>query len=492
MPRSIRRGSGRSCAASRASRPRATRARAKWCRRWRPAHRRSAARASRSARAARARGGGPALALLVALVAVALWRARERPAIDATPAATASADAPHAARRRSPPASGARSSPCWDSRTPRAARTRPGSRPRWARCSRPSWPPASRSGSCRARSWRAPRWGSDSCRPTASPPTRSRTCGASSAPTTSWSAPTRRWAREAPASSAFDVRLQDAVRGETVTSVAETGAESALFEVVGRAGGKLRGRLGIGSVAPADGGGARAALPADPTAARLYAEGLERTRAGRLPRRARTARGGGADRARVPARPRRAGRGLGRVSATTSARATRPPARSPWPSDLPREGRLLVEARQAEASRDWARAIEAYGALFGFFPDNLEYGLRLARVQVNGGRAPDALGTVDTLRALPRRRGAIRGSTCSRPWARTRSATTGGAVRPPSAARRAPTRWARASSRPTRASRKGGPRSDSASRNARCRCSRRPAAPTERSGRRAGSHARSS
>ena len=60
-----------------------------------------------------------------------------------------------------------------------------------------------------------------------------------------------------------------------------------------------------------------------------------------------------------------------------------------------------MEARQAEASRDWAHAIESYSALFGFFPDNLEYGLRLARAQVNGGRGPDALRTTDVLRALP-------------------------------------------------------------------------------------------
>ena len=150
-----------------------------------------------------------------------------------------------------------------------------------------------------------------------------------------------------------------------------------------------------------------------------------------------------------------------------------------------------MEARQAEASRDWPRAIEAYGALFGFFPDNLEYGLRLARVQANSGRAPDALGTVDTLRALPPPAGsdpridlleAVAASSVG-DYRRGRSAAERGAARADEMGARLIAADARIQ--------EGWASQRLGRRNAPCRCSRRPAAPTPRSGSRPGSHARS-
>ena len=68
---------------------------------------------------------------------------------------------------------------------------------------------------------------------------------------------------------------------------------------------------------------------------------------------------------------------------------------------LPREQRLWVEAQAREANREWPEAIELYRTLASFFPDNLEYGLRLAQAQLTGGHAADADATLTRLAKLP-------------------------------------------------------------------------------------------
>ena len=196
----------------------------------------------------------------------------------------------------------------------------------------------------------------------------------------------------------LDVRLQEAAHGEIVSAVAETGGEAALFELVGRAGGTLRERLGIGGVAPAESARVRSTLPADPTVARLYAEGLERLRAGdALAARERLLETVARDPSFALGHAALA-EAWGALGYDGKAREAAARAAA-LAGDLPREARLLIEGRQAEATRDWNRAIDAYGALYGFYPDNVEYGLRLARAQGNGGRGADALRTLEAIRA---------------------------------------------------------------------------------------------
>jgi tetratricopeptide (TPR) repeat protein len=60
-----------------------------------------------------------------------------------------------------------------------------------------------------------------------------------------------------------------------------------------------------------------------------------------------------------------------------------------------------VEGRFRETAKDWPKAIEIYHSLFGFFPDNLEYGFRLATVQGAAQQGAAALTTVEALRKLP-------------------------------------------------------------------------------------------
>ena len=72
----------------------------------------------------------------------------------------------------------------------------------------------------------------------------------------------------------LDIRVQNAARGETVATLAETGREADLFALVSSAGGKLRRDLGIAETPLGEVSRARAAFPLDPQATRLYAEGL--------------------------------------------------------------------------------------------------------------------------------------------------------------------------------------------------------------------------
>jgi tetratricopeptide (TPR) repeat protein len=68
---------------------------------------------------------------------------------------------------------------------------------------------------------------------------------------------------------------------------------------------------------------------------------------------------------------------------------------------LTREDRLNVEGRLYEAQRASSKAIDVYRTLWGFFSDNIEYGLRLAGAQTAAGRNEDALATVADMRRAP-------------------------------------------------------------------------------------------
>ena len=67
---------------------------------------------------------------------------------------------------------------------------------------------------------------------------------------------------------------------------------------------------------------------------------------------------------------------------------------------LSREERLVVEGRYRDINHEYEKATDVYRTLFTVFPDNVDYGLRLAAVQSRGGKGHDALGTVELLRKL--------------------------------------------------------------------------------------------
>jgi eukaryotic-like serine/threonine-protein kinase len=197
-----------------------------------------------------------------------------------------------------------------------------------------------------------------------------------------------------------DLHLRDVAAGETLISVKETGEESNLFDLVSRAGAQLREKFDAGQVNPQDQAGIRAVLPSTPGASKLYAEGLAKLRvndaiaARDLLQKA------------VSADPNHALAHSALAAAWTLLgydERARLSAKSAYElsASLSREDRLLTEARYRETSKEWDNAAQSYRTLFGFFSDNLEYGLLLARAQTRGGKGKEALATVESLRRQP-------------------------------------------------------------------------------------------
>jgi eukaryotic-like serine/threonine-protein kinase len=197
----------------------------------------------------------------------------------------------------------------------------------------------------------------------------------------------------------LDLHLQDVAAGETLLSVKQTGDENDLFDLVSRAGAELRAKCNVGELNQQDEAAVRAASPSAPEAAKLYAEGLARLRVSDAV--------GARDllQKAIDAEPTQA-LAHSALSAAWSLlgydEKARLSAKSAYDLSgaLSREDRLLIEARYREASKEWNNAAENYRTLFGFFPDNLEYGLLLARAQTRGGKGKDALASIESLRKL--------------------------------------------------------------------------------------------
>jgi len=198
-----------------------------------------------------------------------------------------------------------------------------------------------------------------------------------------------------------DIRLQDTASGETIAEEAFTGSEEKLNELASQAGTRLRARLGAAPASAEAMNAARAALPSNEQAERLYAEG----------------------RAKLWNFEFLAARDLlvGAVAADPENAAAHSALADAWSAlgygataqeeakkavdlstKLSREEQLSIEGRYRELIFDWPRAIEIYRALTQFYPDNLEYGLRLATVLSKAGRSQDSLLAVAALRRLPK------------------------------------------------------------------------------------------
>jgi len=198
----------------------------------------------------------------------------------------------------------------------------------------------------------------------------------------------------------LDVRLQDARTGEIVAEHAVKGQEDELFDLISEAGANLRDRLGAGNLSDVQTATVRASLPGNPKAARLYAEGLAKLRAYEyLPARDLLLEAVKIEPSHAMAHSALAisWKYLG-YDANSVGEAKKAWELSPG---LDRENQLWIEGFYREASTEWDRAIEIYRTLVEFFPDDIEYGLRLAETQSNAGKAQDALATIQHLKGLP-------------------------------------------------------------------------------------------
>jgi DNA-binding winged helix-turn-helix (wHTH) protein/tetratricopeptide (TPR) repeat protein len=199
----------------------------------------------------------------------------------------------------------------------------------------------------------------------------------------------------------LDVRLQDARTGEILAEVAEIGSSQNFFQLISRIGAKLRDRLGVPGVAEADEPSVAASLPSNPEAARLYALGLTRLRdydasaAKDLLEQA------------IKADPKfplshsmlaRAWSYLG----YEQKRKEEAKKALDLSAKLPRVSQMLVEGDYYESLAQHEKAVSTYQALFGLFPDSVEYGLQLAAAQDAADHQGQSQETVAQLRRLPK------------------------------------------------------------------------------------------
>jgi len=197
----------------------------------------------------------------------------------------------------------------------------------------------------------------------------------------------------------LDVRVQDTTNGETIAEDAVTGSEEDLFAFAIRAGADVRTSLGMGALPLDSANAARASLPSNQVAVRLYSEGKAKLWAfDFIGARDLLVKAVNAD----PNYP------LGHSALSDAwwhlgynSKATAEAKRAVELSGtLPQEERLLIEGSYRGTIGDWPRAVEAYRSLFRLHPDSLEYGLHLAGAQYHV-KPPDALLTLNTLRQLP-------------------------------------------------------------------------------------------
>lgn len=196
----------------------------------------------------------------------------------------------------------------------------------------------------------------------------------------------------------LDLQLWNARSGERFATLAEVGEVARLFDLVARAGVRLRQALGI--AAPARAARVAPAWPREPDVERLLAEGLgalDRFEPAAAVRALSAAAAQDPGNARVLAALARALADKGDVAA---ARATATRALAA-PGELGREERLRLERIVASPNAgDWKRALEISTALFAFYPDDVEAGLQLGNDLGAANRLGDALHVVDQLHRL--------------------------------------------------------------------------------------------
>jgi eukaryotic-like serine/threonine-protein kinase len=198
----------------------------------------------------------------------------------------------------------------------------------------------------------------------------------------------------------LDVLLRDTSTGETLKTASFLGDRTHLFALATQAGSRLREALDLPATTPQGSGGVRAALPMDPEAVRFYSDGLQQlltfndAKAVELFKKA----------AQIEPLHAMTHYGLARawtrLGHSFQAKVEAKKALD-LSASLSREQLLIIRGQYHESIQDWNSAAEDYSALFRFFPDVVDYGVRLASVQILASRVPAAFETLASLRRLP-------------------------------------------------------------------------------------------
>jgi tetratricopeptide (TPR) repeat protein/TolB-like protein len=193
------------------------------------------------------------------------------------------------------------------------------------------------------------------------------------------------------------VRLQNARTGEIVAASTDNGAATALPTLSYEAVDDMLRNGGAGKAGLARSSNALQTF-ANPESARLYAEGLDKAR--HFDSRAAVellAKAVAADPNNALAHAAYSAAlnvlGYEQMAAQQAKLAYDASA------SLPRQERLSVAARYYMVRHDYVSAIATIRTLCELFPDNADYGLRLARAQIDAGKPRDALAAIAVLRS---------------------------------------------------------------------------------------------
>jgi len=194
----------------------------------------------------------------------------------------------------------------------------------------------------------------------------------------------------------WNIHLLNTAGSKTVGSVEQSGKESDLNDLVVHAGRLIRQRLNI-QVTPSEEARMDGSLSANPDAMRYYAEAREKLRDFELLAATKLL-----DKS-IAADPKfaRAHSALAQAWVILGFdEKAQEQAKQAFDltSGLSSEARGLVTASYYEATHDWSKAIQEYSSLWSQYRDNPQYGLLLARTQINASRAKDALTTLAQLR----------------------------------------------------------------------------------------------
>ncbi|HEY2121909.1 MAG TPA: protein kinase [Candidatus Acidoferrum sp.] len=199
----------------------------------------------------------------------------------------------------------------------------------------------------------------------------------------------------------LDLRLQNVRTGETeMVTVTGNGDRMAdLVELIGRAGGQLRQKLGMEGRPPAAEAVLRASVPSTSVAAQLYAEGVEKLR--RM-----DAKGAIEPLQKAIKNAPAYALAHSALAETWSIlgyddRAKDEEQKAFSLADaLSAEDRGLIKGRLDEFASEWDKAASLYLSLRTLYQDDLDYGLRQANAQIRGGKPREALTTIADLRAI--------------------------------------------------------------------------------------------
>lgn len=194
----------------------------------------------------------------------------------------------------------------------------------------------------------------------------------------------------------FDFELREVGHAEPLKRFSIDGGIDRVGEVAARAGVEIRRSLGLAAPSPEAVQQAHSGLPKDPESARLYARGLMHLRRLDLPAARQLLEQAAAQNPTSPAVAAALAKlwdelGYDQRAQEAAELALRQSTR------LPRELRLLAEARVHETHYRWDAAESHYASLRTVFPSNPEHGLRQAVAATNAGRPEDALGVLQTL-----------------------------------------------------------------------------------------------